>query len=229
MTAIQTNDNPSFGTWVQQRRLALDLTRPALAQRVHCSPSTIKKIERDERRPSRPMAELLAEHLLIPACDRTHFLAMADGRFVATPLAAPHLVSLPSFLWAPEDEAPDDLPQPVAREGELAWLAARLDDALAGRGGIVFISGEAGDGKTMLAQEFVRQSQAAHAGLVAASGNCNAYTGMGDPYLPFREILELLTGDIEGPWCAGAMRRTYARRLWHGVPHAVQALSLIHI
>ena len=60
-------------------------------------------------------------------------------------------------------------------------------------------------------------------------GNCNAYTGMGDPYLPFREILELLTGDIEGPWCAGAMRRTYARRLWHGVPHAVQAVSYTHL
>src|SRR5690606_38026285 len=42
--------------------------------------------------------------------------------------------------------------------------------------------------------------------------------------LPFREILELLTGDIEGRWVAGAMHPTYARRLWHGVPHAVQAI-----
>ncbi len=224
MTAAQTDDNLSFGTWVQQRRLALDLTRPALAQRVHCSPSTIKKIERDERRPSPPVAELLAVHLLIPEHDRTHFLAMADGSFVATPLAAPHLVSMPSFLWAPEEEAPDHLPRPVAREGELAWLAARLEAALAGEGSIAFISGEAGDGKTMLAQEFVRQSQAAHAGLVAAGGNCNAYTGAGDPYLPFREILELLTGDIEGPWRAGAMARTHAMRLWRSVPHAVQAI-----
>ncbi len=145
------------------------------------------------------MAELLAEHLLIPERDRTHFLAMAHGTFVATPLAAPHLVSLPSFLWAPDDEAPDDMPQPVARENELARLDVQLNVALAGKGGIVFISGEAGDGKTVLVRLSLRQSQAQHPELIVATGNCNAYTGMGDPYLPFREILELLTGDIEGP------------------------------
>ena len=78
MKATQANDNPSFGAWVQQRRLALDLTRPALAQRVHCSPSTIKKIERDERRPSHPVAELLADHLLIPDRDRTVAVAISS-------------------------------------------------------------------------------------------------------------------------------------------------------
>ena len=224
MPANEMTHDLSFGAWVQQRRLALGLTRPALAQRVHCSPSTIKKIERDERRPSPEVAELLAGALAIPDPDRLPFLRMARGEFVATPLAAPHLRSLPAFLLAVDDDARDDDARPVAREGELAWLAARLDGALAGQGGIVLISGEAGDGKSMLAQEFVRRSQAAHTGLVAAGGNCNAYTGMGDPYLPFREILELLTGDIEGRWVAGAMHSTYARRLWHGVPHAVQAI-----
>jgi hypothetical protein len=41
-------------------------------------------------------------------------------------------------------------------------------------------------------------------GLIVAGGNCNAYTGRGDPYLPFREILELLTGHVEARWAAGA-------------------------
>lgn len=83
---------------------------------------------------------------------------------------------------------------------------------MAGDGNIVFITGEAGDGKTMLAQTFVRQSQEKYSQLLAATGNCNAYTGIGDPYLPFREILELLTGDIEARWDAGAMDRIYAEQ-----------------
>ena len=32
--------------------------------------------------------------------------------------------------------------------------------------------------------------------LLIATGNCNAQTGIGDPYLPFRELLGLLTGDL---------------------------------
>ncbi|NIP18270.1 MAG: AAA family ATPase, partial [Xanthomonadales bacterium] len=80
-------------------------------------------------------------------------------------------------------------------------------------GRVVFVTGEAGSGKTALVQEFTRRAQEAHADLVVASGNCNAYTGIGDPYLPFREILELLTGDVEARWAAGAMTREHARRL----------------
>ena len=222
MMAVINDDIISFGYWVQQRRQALDLTRPALAQRVNCSPSTIKKIERDERRPSRQIAALLADHLLIPSEERERFISMARGEFVATPLSTPDSMSLPPFLWSsPQNVEPLPL---VAREHEMERLTSHLDNALAGSGGIVFITGEAGDGKTMLAQAFIRHSQEQYADLVVATGNCNAYTGIGDPYLPFREILELLTGDIEPRWDANAMGRTYAERLWQLVPYTVQAL-----
>ncbi|NIP28426.1 MAG: helix-turn-helix transcriptional regulator, partial [Phycisphaerae bacterium] len=50
----------SFGEWVQQRRKVLRFTRNQLARRIGCAAVTIKKIERDERRPSRQIAELLA-------------------------------------------------------------------------------------------------------------------------------------------------------------------------
>lgn len=70
MADCETTAIISFGEWVQQRRLALDLTRPALARRVGCAPVTLKKIERDERRPSRQMATLLADHLVISTHDR---------------------------------------------------------------------------------------------------------------------------------------------------------------
>ena len=58
-------ENYSFGYWVMRRRKALNLTQSGLAQRVSCSPATIKKIERDERRPSLQVAELLAAALAV--------------------------------------------------------------------------------------------------------------------------------------------------------------------
>jgi transcriptional regulator with XRE-family HTH domain len=43
----------SFGYWMRRQRKALDLTQQVLTERVGCSVAAIKKIEGDERRPSR--------------------------------------------------------------------------------------------------------------------------------------------------------------------------------
>ena len=67
----------SFGNWIRRRRKALDLTQQELARRVGCSSSLIFKIESDGRRPSRQIAELLAEHLEIPPEQRDSFLKVA--------------------------------------------------------------------------------------------------------------------------------------------------------
>lgn len=112
----------------------------------------------------------------------------------------------------------------VARQHELAQLNDLLEVALAGQNRVAFVTGEAGQGKTILLQEFAWQAQAARPNLIVASGNCNAYTGVGDPYLPFREILEMLTGDVEARAVAGTLRRNQANRLWHALPTTVQAL-----
>ncbi len=53
--------------------------------------------------------------------------------------------------------------------------------------------------------EFARRAMEAHPDLLVATGNCNAYSGVGDPYLPFREVLAMLTGDVEARWAAGAI------------------------
>jgi DNA-binding SARP family transcriptional activator len=142
---------------------------------------------------------------------------------VPAPADTPDLTArLPPFL---EQEPPQvEIPIFVARERELAQLDRFLDLALAGQGRVAFATGEAGSGKTTLLQEFTRCAQDAHADLIVASGNCNAYTGIGDPYLPFREILELLTGDVEARWAAGAITKDHARRLWHTLPVGAQAL-----
>jgi predicted ATPase len=130
---------------------------------------------------------------------------------------------LPAFLE--ETEASEvEWPLFVAREAELEKLAGHLDQALAGSGRVVFVTGEAGSGKTALVEEFARCAQDAHPELVVASGGCNAYTGLGDPYLPFREVLGLLTGDVESRWAAGTISGEHARRLWNTLPFTAQAL-----
>src|SRR5512138_3263663 len=74
---METTD--SFGYWIRRQRKALDLTQQALAGRVGCSVAAIKKIEGDERRPSRQIAERLADILGVPASQREIFLEVARG------------------------------------------------------------------------------------------------------------------------------------------------------
>jgi len=57
-----------------------------------------------------------------------------------------------------------------------------------------------------------------------AIGDCNAHTGIGDPYLPFREVMGLLTSEIEARWEAGEISREHANRLWNLLPISLQAL-----
>src|SRR5215207_10995425 len=69
----------SFGYWIRRQRKALDLTQRVLAERVGCSLAAIKKIESDERRPSRQIAERLADILGMPASQQRIFLEVARG------------------------------------------------------------------------------------------------------------------------------------------------------
>lgn len=112
----------------------------------------------------------------------------------------------------------------VARQRELARLGAFLDRAIAGRGLVSFVTGGAGTGKTALVGEFARQAQLTHDSLVAVTGNCNARIGIGDPYLPFREILESLLGDVDTSLEQGAVSEENVRRLRKLAVRASQVL-----
>jgi DNA-binding SARP family transcriptional activator len=171
---------------------------------------------------------LLAEELGVePAAETARlYEQIRDGELKAVvPSSAryPRLAAEPPRFLT-EEAAEVEPPLFVARERELAQLGGFLDLALAGKGRVAFVTGEAGSGKTALVQEFAWRAQAARSSLIVATGNCNAHTGVGDPYLPFREILGLLTGDVEARWVAGAIHPEHARRLWKMVPHAAQAL-----
>ena len=71
-----------YGEWVQKRRNQL-----GLARQVGCSSVTIKKIERNERRPSVQLTQLLAQHLQSPESEQDNFVRRARGEYV------PELVS----------------------------------------------------------------------------------------------------------------------------------------
>lgn len=132
--------------------------------------------------------------------------------------------TLPEFLL--DKEVSEALPSEklFARQQELERLHAQLDAMMEGQGNILLVVGEAGSGKTMLVREFVRQAQSRYPELVSAAGYSNAFTGVGDPYLPFREILYQLSGDIQAHWKAGSFSRQYALNLWNMIPITCQSL-----
>jgi predicted ATPase/DNA-binding SARP family transcriptional activator len=134
------------------------------------------------------------------------------------------LVRHPSFL---KDDAsvPVEKPLFVAREIELERLDGFLRRVLDEQGQAAFVAGEVGSGKTALINEFTKRALAEHPLLIVVSGTCNVHTGIGDPYLPFREMLEMLTGDVEGRWAAASIDTNHARLLWRSRLAAAQAIA----
>lgn len=99
------------------------------------------------------------------------------------------------------------------RETQLDQLQAYIISSLAGQPQIVFVTGDAGTGKTVLVHEACRRAQKANDQLIIAWGQCSAQLGLCDPYLPFKEILALLTGDTGGRLATRVVDRTNANRL----------------
>lgn len=214
----------SIGEWIQSRRNAMGMTRADLARRVGCAEVTIKKIERDERKPSGQIAGLLAEHLAIPELQREKFLQMCRGSRVTAPSLRMNELRIPPYLQ--QREFPSQMPYHfVKRNRELGQLKSYLEQTQRGDGLPVFILGDAGSGKTTLMAEFAREAQEWIPDLLVACGQCNAQSGVGDPYRPFRDILAMLTGDMDvGRIILGADRQQ-ALRIWYAVPDTVQTIT----
>jgi predicted ATPase len=185
--------------------------------------------------------EQLAPELTLRHLGRYQLKDLSDPQHIFQLLAPDLVADFPPLRLAGEravDEPPPILPPflaatppppgattPfVAREQELAALADALATARSGAGQIRFVIGGAGRGKSMLVQEFARQAQAADGELLVVSGACNAHTGSGDPYLPFREVLTMLCGDVEARWAGGLITTAHARRLWEAMPLTLPAL-----
>ena len=81
----------TFGAWLKSRRRQLDLTQKGLAHQVGCSVGTIRKMEADERRPSRQLAGLLAECLEITPDQKEIFISFARSEAFISDTSLPIL------------------------------------------------------------------------------------------------------------------------------------------
>ena len=151
----------TFGYWLRRRRRALDLTQEALAIKVSCSPAAIKKIEADERRPSKGLAQRLAQHLALPANEQMTFLeaARAPRRVDGLELAAFPIVAVDGAANAPMHcavaAAPAGDPKSpfVGRSSEYAQCMGLIAGLTSGTGHAVLVAGEPGIGKSRLLRE----------------------------------------------------------------------------
>jgi predicted ATPase/DNA-binding XRE family transcriptional regulator len=147
---IAMNHAPSFGRWLRERRKALDLTQMDLAAQVGCAEATIGRIETDERRPSRQLAELLAAVLAVPDAERAafvHFARSGDAAgFLVTP--APEAAQAPPPPFAGPLTAP--LTPLIGRNEAIAALRRTFDDPAVR---LLTLTGPPGIGKTRLALE----------------------------------------------------------------------------
>ena len=139
----------SFGYWIRRQRKALDLTQQALADRVGCSLAAIKKIEGDERRPSRQIAERLADVLGVRAEQRGIFLDVARGIRSVDQLSVAReaVASAPTEIPKPlPHNLPMQLTSFIGRERELDEVKHLLSSTR-----LLTLTGPGGTGKTRLA------------------------------------------------------------------------------
>ena len=167
-------------------------------------------------------AGLLADEIGVAPLDETTRLYNQIRAGTLT-IPKPNTIYLPAFL---EQGAAVEADQSifVDQENELDQLNRSLDQTLIGQGQVIFITGEAGSGKTALANEFLQRAMTSNPDLLAVRGRCNAFTGIGDPYLPFSEMMGMLTGEIEARWAGGEITGGHARSLWRSLPDVTQAL-----
>ena len=85
----------------------------------------------------------------------------------------------------------------IARDEELARLEACLSRARSGRRQVVFVTGEAGAGKTTLVDRFLDGLEGAgtDAAVLVAHGQCVETSGPSEPYLPLLDAFERLARD----------------------------------
>jgi predicted ATPase/DNA-binding XRE family transcriptional regulator len=146
----------SFGHYLSARRHLLDLTQDELARRVGCSIVTIRKLEADERRPSKQIAERLADNLGIAVSERAAFLTFARIESSADVAEVP----LPASTYTPDQRPslPTSLTPLIGRDQDLAAVRNQL---LRDETRLLTLVGTPGIGKTRLASAIAGDVQPA--------------------------------------------------------------------
>jgi predicted ATPase/DNA-binding winged helix-turn-helix (wHTH) protein len=134
----------------------------------------------------------------LTTCLRTLRRALGEDaqqpRYIATVhrlgyrFVAPVTVGVPVALPGPSPASPASPPLVVGRAEELAQMDTCFAQARQGRRQTVFITGEAGVGKTTVVDAVVHQLASAEA-LWLGRGQCIEHYGAGEAYLPLLEAL----------------------------------------
>jgi class 3 adenylate cyclase len=98
----------TFGEWLRRRRRMLDLTQEELARQLGCAVITIRKLEMDERRPSKAFARRLAESLEIAPEEHAKFIQFARAKPYLDPAVPP--ADLPDLLAGYRQQPLESLP-----------------------------------------------------------------------------------------------------------------------
>lgn len=158
---MAAGDAGAFGALLRRYRIRAGLTQERLAERAQMSARGLLHLERGTRRPHPDTLHRLAEALALTPAQRD---ALADTAHGAD--GSPAAPVAPAAR-GPRAPAPAPL---VGRERELQTVRAALDAARTGRGALVLIGGEAGIGKTALAEAALRE--AADADCAVLAGRC---------------------------------------------------------
>lgn len=109
------------------------------------------------------------------------------------------------------------------RDAHLAALNLRLEEAAAGRGGLVFLSGEAGAGKTSLVEAFAQQVPS---GTPISIVSCDGL-GMPGPFGPLFDIAEALGPQVQAVLSEPAPQDQIFRAVLSALRSAPQANVLV--
>lgn len=177
---------PPFAVLLKRYRDAANLTQEELAERARLSTRAISDLERGiSRTPYRATLRQLADALGLTSEDRAQLYRVRGETNDLSPVASMQ----GGFLGA------RPATRLVAREAEWAKVLRALDVVTQGSSRLVVLGGEAGIGKTRLAQEAAME--AARRGILVATGRCY------DPqrevaFYPFLEALGTLAERAPG-------------------------------
>ena len=212
-----TGDRPAVRLELENERAwcgerLLDLTPKAFATLRHFVEHPERLITKDDLLAA-VWGDTVVSEAAISSCIRDLRRALADTsrtpRYIETvhrrgfrfigPIGPPRTPTA-----RPKDVGPS--PTMVGRDAELARLDALFERAAGGRRQLVFVTGEAGIGKTTLVEAFLVRLGAGD-GLRVGRGQCVEQYGTGEAYLPVLEALTRLAREAHGDTVVSALRQ----------------------